>query len=90
MGVQSPAALMLGSVSLISMVNLNQASNQAYLSQIHPGPSLKPYSLCPASSRTALAKFHRVGELNGRYLRKLVAVNMARLCDTWLASVIEP
>ena len=67
----------------------SQASDQSNLSQIHPDPSLKPYSLCHASSRTALAKFHRVGELNGRYLCKLVAVNMSRFCDTWLASVIE-
>lgn len=41
------------------------------------------------SCTTALAKFHRVGELNGRYLRKLVAVNMARLCDQSMASYIE-
>ena len=90
MGLQSPAALLLGSVSLTSILSSSQASDQAKLSQIHSNPSLKPHSLCHASSRTALAKFHRVGELNGRYLCKLVAVNMSRFCDTWLYNVIEP
>ena len=48
----------------------------------------KPWSpdLCHCSLgvvRTSLAKFHRVGELNGFYLSKLVAQRMSLLCDPW-------
>lgn len=38
---------------------------------------LEPHSL----SRTQLAKFHRISELNGRYLCKTVADRMSRFCD---------
>ena len=40
---------------------------------------LKPHSLVYA--RNGIAKFHRVGELNGRYLRKSVAQRMSVFCD---------
>lgn len=36
-----------------------------------------------------IAKFHRVGELNGRYLRKSVAQRMSVFCDRSMSAYIE-
>lgn len=58
---------------------------QDYAKRAPDDMQLKAMQVCT----TELAKFHRVGELNERYLSKCVAERMSRFCDRSISAYIE-
>lgn len=80
----------LGILNLIGQLFLHfvRISRAALISELCPDASTWGTQLPtshvtwnPTALRSQLAKFHKVGELNGRYLSKFVAEKMQRFCD---------